>query len=115
MLDRSLPLLEQRQCELGNLFLKRHHLGFQASQSLDLVSFLYGPVPWVHSRGWPPCPHPFERGKKTTPVLCPSVLQPVPFPFRLTWSFFRRTHQAIARRCHYTCHLALASLAELPL
>ena len=26
--------------------------------------------------------------------------------FRLTWSFFRRTHQAIARRCHYKRRLA---------
>lgn len=27
--------------------------------------------------------------------------------FRLAWSFFRRTHQAIARRCHYKRRLAL--------
>ena len=27
--------------------------------------------------------------------------------FRLGWSFFRRTHQAIARRCHYMRRLAL--------
>src|SRR6478735_648510 len=27
--------------------------------------------------------------------------KPLPFPFRLAWSFFRRLHQAIARRCHY--------------
>src|SRR5436305_14548811 len=26
--------------------------------------------------------------------------------FRLGWSFFRRTHQAIARRCHYKRRLA---------
>jgi len=26
--------------------------------------------------------------------------------FRLSWSFFRRTHQAIARRCHYKRRLA---------
>src|SRR6476661_3600378 len=26
--------------------------------------------------------------------------------FRLNWSFFRRTHQAIARRCHYQRRLA---------
>jgi hypothetical protein len=27
--------------------------------------------------------------------------------FRLGWSLFRRTHQAIARRCHYKRRLAL--------
>lgn len=27
--------------------------------------------------------------------------------FRLGWSFFRRIHQAIARRCHYQRRLAL--------
>ena len=27
--------------------------------------------------------------------------------FRLGWSFFRRIHQAIARRCHYMRRLAL--------
>jgi hypothetical protein len=27
--------------------------------------------------------------------------------FRLSWSFFRRTHQAIARRCHYQRRLAV--------
>jgi hypothetical protein len=26
--------------------------------------------------------------------------------FRLAWSFFRRTHQALARRCHYKRRLA---------
>jgi len=26
--------------------------------------------------------------------------------FHLGWSFFRRTHQAIARRCHYQRRLA---------
>jgi len=26
--------------------------------------------------------------------------------FRLGWSFFRRTHQAIARRCHYKRRLS---------
>ncbi len=26
--------------------------------------------------------------------------------FRLVWSFFRRTHQALARRCHYQRRLA---------
>ena len=26
--------------------------------------------------------------------------------FRLGWSFFRRTHQAIARRCHYQRRLS---------
>lgn len=26
--------------------------------------------------------------------------------FRLGWSFFRRTHQALARRCHYKRRLA---------
>lgn len=29
--------------------------------------------------------------------------------FRLGWSFFRRTHQAIARRCHYKRRLAASS------
>lgn len=33
--------------------------------------------------------------------------------FRLGWSFFRRMHQAIARRCHYKRRLALRT--ELPL
>ncbi len=32
--------------------------------------------------------------------------KPVSFPFRLAWSFFRRTHQAIACRCHYKRRLA---------
>jgi len=36
-LDRSLPFLEQRQRELGELLLKRHDLGFQADQFLDQV------------------------------------------------------------------------------
>ncbi len=31
---------------------------------------------------------------------------PLPRLFRLSWSFFRRTHQAIARRCHYKRRLA---------
>jgi hypothetical protein len=31
---------------------------------------------------------------------------PLSVPFRLAWSFFRRTHQAIARRCHYKRRLA---------
>lgn len=39
--------------------------------------------------------------------------QPVSFLFRLAWSFFRRTHQAIARRCHY--QRRLAPLTHLPL
>ena len=29
--------------------------------------------------------------------------------FRLTWSFFRRTHQAIARHSHYKRRLAAAT------
>jgi hypothetical protein len=29
--------------------------------------------------------------------------------FRLAWSFFRRIHQATARRCHYKRRLALRS------
>ena len=29
--------------------------------------------------------------------------------FRLGWSFFRRTHQAIARRCHYKRRLAAST------
>jgi hypothetical protein len=35
-------------------------------------------------------------------LLC----KPVSFPFRLAWSFFRRTHQAMARRSHYKRRLA---------
>jgi hypothetical protein len=35
--------------------------------------------------------------------------KPLSFAFRLTWSFFRRTHQAIARRCHYKRRLAVLS------
>src|SRR5258708_13610248 len=37
MLDRSLPLLQERQRELSELLLKSHHLGFQADQFLDQV------------------------------------------------------------------------------
>lgn len=29
--------------------------------------------------------------------------------FRLGWSFFRRAHQALARRCHYRHRLAAAT------
>ena len=29
--------------------------------------------------------------------------------FRLGWSFFRRTHQALARRCHYQRRLAFST------
>src|SRR5450759_2874985 len=32
--------------------------------------------------------------------------KPLSARFRLAWSFFRRTHQAIARRCHYKRRLA---------
>jgi hypothetical protein len=32
--------------------------------------------------------------------------RPISFPFRLAWSFFRRIHQATARRCHYKRRLA---------
>jgi hypothetical protein len=32
--------------------------------------------------------------------------RPISFSFRLTWSFFRRAHQAIARRSHYKRRLA---------
>src|SRR5450759_3663484 len=39
--------------------------------------------------------------------------RPLSFPFRLAWSFFRRAHQALARRCHYKRRLA--SLSQLPL
>jgi len=35
--------------------------------------------------------------------------KPLSARFRLAWSFFRRTHQAIARRCHYKRRLACAS------
>ena len=31
---------------------------------------------------------------------------PLSARFRLAWSFFRRIHQAIARRCHYKRRLA---------
>src|SRR6266571_3153769 len=34
---------------------------------------------------------------------------PLSARFRLAWSFFRRTHQAIARRCHYKRRLACAT------
>src|SRR5216684_201408 len=34
------------------------------------------------------------------------LARPVFFPFRLAWSFFRRSHQAIARRSHYKRRLA---------
>jgi hypothetical protein len=34
---------------------------------------------------------------------------PLSWLFRLGWSFFRRTHQAIARRCHYKRRLALST------
>src|SRR5438105_15349162 len=37
MLDQSLPLLEQRQRELGKLLLKRSDLRFQAGQFLEQV------------------------------------------------------------------------------
>jgi hypothetical protein len=40
-------------------------------------------------------------------LLCALLLsRSISFPFRLAWSFFRRTHQAIARRCHYKRRLA---------
>ena len=39
--------------------------------------------------------------------------QPLSLAFRLSWSFFRRTHQAIARLCHFK--LRLASLPHLQL
>jgi hypothetical protein len=32
---------------------------------------------------------------------------PLSYLFRLSWSFFRRTHQACARRCHYQRRLAV--------
>ncbi len=34
---------------------------------------------------------------------------PLSARFRLAWSFFRRIHQAIARRCHYKRRLACAT------
>ena len=34
---------------------------------------------------------------------------PLSARFRLAWSFFRRTHQAIARCCHYKRRLACAT------
>lgn len=34
---------------------------------------------------------------------------PLSARFRLDWSFFRRTHQAVAQRCHYKRRLASAS------
>jgi hypothetical protein len=44
---------------------------------------------------------------------CLFLSRPISFPFRLAWSFFRRIHQAIARRCHDKRRLA--SLPHLPL
>ena len=47
-------------------------------------------------------------------LFCALLLShPLPFSFRLAWSFFRRAHQAIARRCHYKRRLA--ALSHLPL
>jgi hypothetical protein len=47
-------------------------------------------------------------------LFCALLLShPVSFLFRLAWSFFRRLHQAIARRCHY--QRRLATLTHLPL
>ena len=34
---------------------------------------------------------------------------PLSTRFRLAWSFFRRIHQAIARRCHYKRRLSCAT------
>src|ERR1700674_2077429 len=43
-------------------------------------------------------------------LFCALLLsRPIPFLFRLAWSFFRRTHQAVARRCHYKRRLAILS------
>jgi hypothetical protein len=39
-LEGMFPLLEERQCELSQVFLKRSHLGFQAGKLLDQVSLL---------------------------------------------------------------------------
>jgi hypothetical protein len=39
--------------------------------------------------------------------------RPLSFPFCLAWSFFRRTHQAVARRCHYKRRLAILSQLQL--
>ncbi len=43
-------------------------------------------------------------------LLAPQLLS---LAFRLAWSFFRRAHQAVARRCHFKRHLA--SLPHLQL
>ena len=37
------------------------------------------------------------------------VTPPLSRFFRLGWSFFRRTHQAIARRCHYQRRLSAST------
>jgi hypothetical protein len=37
------------------------------------------------------------------------AFKPLSARFRLEWSFFRRIHQAIARRCHYKRRLACAT------
>src|SRR5713101_7525899 len=42
LLNRSLPLLEQCQRELGDLLLERHDLRFQAGQFLGQVCFRLG-------------------------------------------------------------------------
>lgn len=39
--------------------------------------------------------------------------KPVSFLHRLAWSFFRRTHQAIARRCHYKRRLTALPQLQL--
>ncbi len=39
--------------------------------------------------------------------------RPLPFAYRLAWSFWRRAHQALARLCHYRHRNALASHLQL--
>jgi hypothetical protein len=39
--------------------------------------------------------------------------QPLSFTYHLAWSCWRRTHQALARLCHYKRQSALASYLQL--
>ncbi len=76
-----------------------------------------------------PATYPFQESKRVQatagvglPVMVPLSLPemrrlffyllekpPLSHLFRLNWSFFRRAHQALARRCHYKRRLAAAS------
>ncbi len=41
------------------------------------------------------------------------ICRPVSFLQRLAWSSFRRTHQAVARLCHYKRRLAVLPRLQL--